>query len=507
MALDGGVATCMWTTMASHGAVNVDTNMKRKGQQSKGGRGGYKSKKGAAPAKKAKISDEAFDWGDNNTHVASDSDASDDESAKAKAKAADNTDDEEDPFANETADDKRVRLAKTYLGTLASKFQDEDDEDDEGADPNGGDRMAAQLARDVAESSGKLFKLVADEFAAFEFDADSSKFLKGHKMPVTAVCASEDGRAIYSAAKDGSILKWVVGPDGVTKTKLVIPAGDDDDEAEAGASKKGKKAVPDHKKTVLALALSSDGKYLASGGVDKLLRVWDGETNECLESFKGHRDSISSLAFRKKAHMLFSGSYDRTVKHWNLTEMGYVETLFGHQNEITAIGCLQKDRVVSVGRDSSLRLWKIPEETQLVFHGAGSIDCVAMVNDDYYVTGDDAGTLSLWFNGKKKPTSVKRAAHGGKWISSIAVLPRTDLVATGANDGFVRLWKANLKERSLDAVGAIPVDGFVNALAFPKDGQFLVAGVGKEHRCGRWQVQKDAKNGVVLIALPHVDAL
>ncbi|CAK4074324.1 unnamed protein product [Aphanomyces euteiches] len=461
--------------------------MKRKQQNKSNYKAKTKGKPKGGAAKKAKLGDDAFDWGDGNAHVASDSELSGEDNGK------DDKDEEEDPFANETADETRVRLAKSYLGKLQDKFQDNDDDDDQ-------DRLAKQLEKDVAESDGKLFKLVADKLASFEFDEESSKFLKGHNVTVTCVCTSEDGRLIYSAAKDGSILKWSITSDGVTKTKFIAPVDEDND------NKKPTKAVPDHKKTVLALALSSDNKYLASGGVDKILRVWNGESNECIESFKGHRDAISSLAFRTKAHMLFSGSFDRTVKHWNLTEMGYIETLFGHQNEITAVDCLQKDRVVSVGRDASVRLWKIPEETQLVFHGTGSIDCLAMINDEYYVTGDDSGSLVLWFNAKKKPTFTQRAAHGGAWITSVAVLPRTDLIASGSSDGFVRLWKANLKVRSLEAVGAVPVgEGFVNSLAFPKDGGFLVAGVGKEHRLGRWDVKKQGKNGVVLIALPSLD--
>ncbi|OQS05893.1 U3 small nucleolar RNA-interacting protein [Thraustotheca clavata] len=442
-------------------------------------RGKKSSTKAAPPAKKTKVNDAAFDWGDN---IASDAEDSEDETKNA-------SESDEDPYANETADETRVRLAKAYLG----KLKDTMDEDDDDTDGEQDKRVSSILEQDVQEASGKLFKKIAENFTEFEFDEESSKYLQGHKSPVTAVCAAEDGKTIYSASKDGTIFKWTLSSEGITKARMELPK---DKEA---------KKLPDHKKTVLALAVSTDNKFVASGGVDKLLHVWDGETSALLESFSGHRDAISCLAFRKRSHMLFSGSFDRTVKHWNLTEMGYVETLFGHQNEITGIDSLQKDRVVTVGRDSSVRLWKIPEETQLVFQGTGSIDCIAMVTDEYYVTGDDTGSVSLWFTGKKKAAFVERGAHSNKWISAIAVLPRTDLVATGSSDGFVRLWRANLQARKLESVAAIPVPGFVNSLAFPKDGRYLVAGIGKEHRLGRWEVQKQAKNGVVIIALPSVD--
>jgi ribosomal RNA-processing protein 9 len=44
---------------------------------------------------------------------------------------------------------------------------------------------------------------------------------------------------------------------------------------------------------VLALALSGDGKYLASGGRDRKVAVWDVEKEEWVKGFGGHKDTIS----------------------------------------------------------------------------------------------------------------------------------------------------------------------------------------------------------------------
>lgn len=58
---------------------------------------------------------------------------------------------------------------------------------------------------------------------------------------------------------------------------------------------------------------------------------------------------------------------------------------------------LTRERAVtSGGRDNSVRIWKIPEESQLVFNGhQGSIDCVRLINEDHFVScGDDGYTLS-----------------------------------------------------------------------------------------------------------------
>ena len=131
---------------------------------------------------------------------------------------------------------------------------------------------------------------------------------------------------------------------------------------------------------------------------------------------------------------LYSGSYDRTLKLFDLATMGYVETLFGHQAPILSIDALRGETAVSVGgRDKTVRYWKVPEESQLVFRGGGgstwhddldgmdedggedgakkkagkaideasekfvegSIECVAMIDETTFVSGGDSGCVVL----------------------------------------------------------------------------------------------------------------
>lgn len=73
--------------------------------------------------------------------------------------------------------------------------------------------------------------------------------------------------------------------------------------------------------------------------------------------------------------------------------MAYIETLFGHQDGITDIDALMKERALTAGgRDCTIRLWKIVEESQLVFNGhSGSIDTVRLVNEETFISGGDDG--------------------------------------------------------------------------------------------------------------------
>lgn len=115
---------------------------------------------------------------------------------------------------------------------------------------------------------------------------------------------------------------------------------------------------------------------------------------------------------------------------------------FGHQSGITFIDALSRERAItSGGYDGTIRIWKIVEESQLIFnlHNLGnSIDIVKLINEENFFSGGDDGQLCVWGCLKKKPLCSVPEAHGRDetngqpmWISSIATLLNTDLVASG----------------------------------------------------------------------------
>lgn len=392
----------------------------------------------------------------------------------------------------ETPQEKKLRLAKIYLDQLrdeeVSKAEEESFETE---------LIAGRLQDEVLEQKGKLQRLVAKELVPPE--ASEIRMLRGHKLPVTCLVISPDDKNIFSAAKDCSIIKWDVE----SGKKLHTVAG-------------GRKGTEDrhvgHTGHVLCMAISSDGKYLATGDMNKLIIIWEAATCKHLYKFTGHRGPVSGLSFRKGTHDLYSASHDRSVKVWNVDENAYVETLFGHQDVITGLDGGSRERcVTSGGRDRTVRVWKIAEESQLVFHGhEGSIDCIQLINEEHMITGADDGSVSLWSVNKKKPLSTVKKAHGCHgdpgleqpyWVAAVAALQNSDTVASGSHNSQVQLWKCGLGYRGLERLFTVPVTGFVNSLKFSSSGDFLVAGVGQEHRLGRWWRMKEAKNGLYIIPL------
>ncbi len=153
------------------------------------------------------------------------------------------------------------------------------------------------------------------------------------------------------------------------------------------------------------------------------------------------------LAFRQGGLDLYSGSGDGTVKVWNVSERAYVETLFGHQSGVVSVDCLAGERPLTAGGfDRSVRIFKVPEETHLVFNGhTAPIDVARYVTDSTFVTGSQDGSLCLWDTSLKRPRATIQQAHGGTWITALASAPSTDLVASAASDGIIRLWQCHAK--------------------------------------------------------------
>ncbi|KAJ2712571.1 pre-rRNA processing protein, partial [Coemansia spiralis] len=395
----------------------------------------------------------------------------------------------------ETAAEKRLRLAKEYIGKVKASTEAEAEAGEYDAAQIDRDLIAERLLTDAQERSGRWSRRIAVGFArAAEEEPEVRVLRNGHRLPVTSVAVTPDGRFVYSGSKDGSLIKWQ--RESGAKLKVFY-----------GQNRGKKRQAPSyrlgHCDHILAIAVSSDSKFVATGGRDRRIHIWSVDGDAHLGVFHQHKDSVTGLAFRRGTNQLYSCSADRMVKLWNIDELGYMDTLFGHQDGAMAISTLHREQAVTTGgRDKTVRLWKIADEAQLVFRGGSTtdqhritkalsegrrsddaavstaqppllvqtervkaataahadtlrqlaaagaefteqcIDCVAMIDEEMYVTGGDSGALSLWNMHKKKPVYIQHAAHGVRfgegddapppppkphWITAVAAVPFTDL--------------------------------------------------------------------------------
>ncbi|KAL5577372.1 hypothetical protein UlMin_019071 [Ulmus minor] len=445
---------------------------------------------------------------------------------------------EADEAVEETPAEIRKRLAIAQLEKLrqiAKREKEDDDEGESGKEEEEGERdsLVAQILQQKSmEESGRLRRAIASRVRMPE-TTDQFRVLVKHRQPVTAVALSPDDLKGFSASKDGTILQWDV--DSGKGEKYQWPSNE---VLRSHGAREPQGRAAKHSRNVLALAVSSDGRYLASGGSDRHVHVWDTRTREHIQAFTGHKGPVSCLTFREGTSELFSGSYDRSVKIWNAEDRTHIHSLHGHQSEVLTIDCLRKERVLTAGRDRKMLLCKVPEATNLTFRAsASSLECCCFINNDEFLSGSDDGRIELWSVLRKKPSYIVKNAHAllaaskdfdqkdgelihnghiengnhasqsydsssvYSWVSSVTVCRGSDLAASGAGNGSVRLWDIKSETKGIQPLHNLPLVGFVNSLAFAKSGGFLVAGVGQEPRLGRWGRISAAQNGVAIHSL------
>ncbi len=118
---------------------------------------------------------------------------------------------------------------------------------------------------------------------------------------------------------------------------------------------------PIHSQQVLGLAYSPDGRWLASGSVDKTIMLRDTATGRVKRILKGHTGSVTAVGFSKDSRKLVSAGQDGTLRLWSPDKdekPTVVEAKLGHP-VILAMAVSPDGRYVAAGGASGLiKLWK-----------------------------------------------------------------------------------------------------------------------------------------------------
>ncbi|MFN0078933.1 MAG: c-type cytochrome domain-containing protein [Prosthecobacter sp.] len=253
--------------------------------------------------------------------------------------------------------------------------------------------------------------------------------LTGIKGKANAVAFSPDGDAVYAAGGEagivGEVKRWNTS-DGTLQ-----------------------QSFEGHLDAAYALAVSPDGKLIATGAYDQKVRLWDTATGKEVTLLKGHNGAVNGLSFRPDGKVLASASADRTVKLWSIPTGLRLDTLSQPTKEQTSVVfSADGKQLFAAGSDNRIRLWNISADakegtnkivTSRFAHEGGILRLALSLDGKLLASTSTDKSLKLWNTAdltEKLPLEKQP-----DWSSALAFTDKAQLVA-GRIDGSLSVYES-----------------------------------------------------------------
>jgi WD40 repeat protein/predicted Ser/Thr protein kinase len=280
--------------------------------------------------------------------------------------------------------------------------------------------------------------------------------LRGHARKVLHVAFSSAGDRVLTASADGTVRQW--GPR--TGAEVEAPL-----EQETGE--------------VLTAVYRPDGKWIASAGSDRTIRLRPATGRHEVLVRQGHPDSVLGLAFSRNGHRLASAGADGSVRVWEADPQVRLPVLRGHGSYVYPVAYSPDGRWIASGSwDKTVRIWDAATgEPCATLDQTHFVRTLAFSPDGaWLVTGcDPDGSLSVWDVATARLR--KKIAGPGPILTSVAVSPDGARVAALDRSGKLTIADVatgrEVASKHLDG-------GFIKSvIAYSPDGRWL-AGTGKD---------------------------
>ncbi|EIW80774.1 WD40 repeat-like protein [Coniophora puteana RWD-64-598 SS2] len=269
------------------------------------------------------------------------------------------------------------------------------------------------------------------------WDANSGRqvgnTMRGHTNDVYNISYSPSGNSLVSCSHDGTVRFWdITGAGGAYAKTLGL------------------------KESLVRVAkYSLDGRYIATGGMDETLKIWDTREERLKAEYHGHTMWVFSAAWHPSGKRLATSSMDKKVRVFDLTKPNVVSLLIeGHRDNVNSLMYSPDGNFLASGaNDCTVRLWDVPtgKAVKSPFRGhkrdvrsvAWSPDSTRIVSGagDYTVRVWDASTGQTLFNGALYAHKID--------IRSISYCSDGRFFASADGSGRVQVWDALTGKPSL----------------------------------------------------------
>ncbi|AUT03864.1 serine/threonine protein kinase [Nostoc sp. CENA543] len=243
-----------------------------------------------------------------------------------------------------------------------------------------------------------------------------------------------------------------------------------------------------HSATVNAVVISPDGKTLVSGSDDNTIRVWNLKTHQMSKAIAAHSDAIHALAISPDGRTLVSGSDDKTIKVWNLNSGRLITTLRGHRFWVRSVAISADGETIASGSfDKTIKVWNLAEESLIrTFGGKGeTVTAIAFSPDGKILASASRDrTIKLW--NLQAGTRLRTLKGSTETVTAVAFSPDGKILASAGRDQTIKLWNLETGDEISTLEGH---ENTVTSVAFTPDGQSLVSG-SEDNTIRIWRVNQ-----------------
>lgn len=231
-----------------------------------------------------------------------------------------------------------------------------------------------------------------------------------------------------------------------------------------------------HSNSVCSVAISPDGRMLASGSCDKTIKLWNLETGQLRYTLNGHSRPVLAVAFRSTSQFLASGSVDNTIKLWNLRTGSVSCTIAGDLESVVSLSLAfssDGDALACGSDDRTVKIWQLSTGKLLntLKHPRGVNAVVFSPDGQTLASGSSENNIRLWHLATSELISVLEG-HS-RDVNTVAISPDGEIIASGSSDNTIKLWHLASGEilRTLEGHS-----DWVRSVVFSPDRQLLISG-------------------------------
>jgi WD40 repeat protein len=236
----------------------------------------------------------------------------------------------------------------------------------------------------------------------------------------------------------------------------------------------------DVERPIRSLAISADGKWLAAGDENGMVRIWTLSDQQEVVAFQAHQGYLTNLAFSPESRLLATTSFSGHVDLWQLPEAKKLKSLKMGKYELRSLAFLSETQLASAGTEPNI--WNVEtgeQETALTTKPVIG-PALGLSSDRRLLAFSDADSgVQLWDVANSKQSGV--ALRGGG-AHLIAFSQDGKWIATYSGNSEIRIWDA-AAGRLMQVIDADGGPGVASRLC--RTGRGLGAWQGADLACSR----------------------